>query len=67
MGSTELNIKRGKSVYAEGAARDRREHVYKDLKDDLMDVEQKERECEARQEIQWESERQGLDAHAKDN
>lgn len=52
--------------YAEGAVGGRREHVYKDLKDDMMSVEQKERRCEARQEIQWESELQDLDAHRKD-
>ena len=49
--------------YAAGAAQSRREHVYKDLKDHLMDVEQKERGCEARQESQWESELHVLDAH----
>lgn len=37
------------------------------LKEDMMNVEQKERRCEARQEIQWESELQDLDTQRKDD
>lgn len=36
--SKELKKKEGRVSFAEGAAQGRREHVYKNLKDDLMDV-----------------------------
>ena len=41
--------------------------MYRDLKDDMMDVEQKERRCESRLDIQWESDLQDLDTHRKDS
>ena len=39
--------------------------VYKDSKDGMMAVEQKERRCGVRQVIPWESELQDLQSHRK--